>query len=138
MLDKELSTTRSTFSSDAFSTLGHITGTCFPSHNIHFKMALHLLLTCPVLRHAKQHLLLFAMSLFSSMLIFYALKQASLKCDPSQKMHAILLGLQLTRSAVVGTTVLLLLDSIFCGFIPLTLFPKLKPWMAVVILSSLS
>ena len=79
------------------------------------------------------------MSRFSSKLIFCALKQASLECAPKWNTHAIFLGLQITRPAVVGTTFLLeLLDSIFCSFIPLILFPKLKPWIAIVILSLLS
>ena len=51
-------------------------------------------------------------------------------------LHAHFLCLQLTRPAVVGTTFLLKL--IFCRFILLTLFLKLKPWIAIVILSSLS
>jgi hypothetical protein len=101
-------------------------------------MALHLLLICPILRQAKQHPFLLVISRFSSMLIFLALKQAPLECVPEQNTHVILLGLQLTRPALVGTILLELPDSIFGGFIPLILSPQLKPWIAIEILSSLS
>jgi hypothetical protein len=55
------------------------------------------------------------------------------------KKHLIFPNLQLTRPAVVGIALLLRLpDSIFCDLAPLALPSRLKPRMAMVILSSFS
>jgi hypothetical protein len=139
MFDRELSTTGAALASNTFFVCVHITETCLPLHNMHLRTALHLLSWCPGFRHAEQHPLLTTTFLFSAKLKLCALGKDSLVCDPSQKTHAIFQNLQLKRLAVVGIALLLRLpDSIFCDLAPLALSSRLKPRIAMVILSSFS
>ena len=84
MFDRQLSTLGASFATNTFSVGMHITETCLQLHNTHLRTALHLLSRCPGVRHAKQHPLLTAKFLFSTMLKLCALGQDSLVCDPSQ------------------------------------------------------